>query len=376
MNFYKKTNFYPLLFILFLAFPLNSMWFKKLSNANSIKTFKIGNSLTSKIQPTIKVFNKSIYNILAPSLNIEIAPISNISKKHEEVAVSENMCQSDAFIAALHSEKLELSILAKENGPRIAKTLKEILEKERALAKDNYVFYHAQQGGYRVLQDLTTALLSASFPTKYSSFIALRDPKIFSKVQSAQSFLSDNPPHKFDRYDEQKKIRKHLLSVNLSLFGNTTEAARVGGECSLDYFLRNESAYEQSSEKLLKKLFTNHNLPIKELHTAILMQKNMCSHGNLLQISIPKGKVDSYAYFSQPLGYPSGIKLSDIMQTYPKEITYIHAPQARIVLSSGTLRPDSGVTMHQYSLADKETISSYDKKLKALVSELVRIRKI
>ncbi len=61
MHLYKKINFYPLLFILFLTSPLNSMWFKKLPKLkfSKAKTFM---SLAATVA-TIKI-KKDDYSLV------------------------------------------------------------------------------------------------------------------------------------------------------------------------------------------------------------------------------------------------------------------------------------------------------------------------
>ena len=126
------------------------------------------------------------------------------------------------------------------------------------------------------------------------------------------------------------------------------------------------------SKKLLENFFTTHNISQIYLPEIILLQENLTSHGNLIQICIPKKDIDFYAYTSYPAGIPAEWPLSDILDNYPSQTNLInnHYLQARIVLSSGILNPNSGVKMYQYSLADEKALSSYGKKLKTLASEL------
>ena len=366
MNFYKKTNFYPLLLILFLACPLNSMWFKKLPKVKFPKA-KVFMSLAA-IVATIKI-KKSEY-----SNELDLQKISVDEQAGGKIEISQINCPSDALLANLHDQGKEVCIFSCEKSEQVTKIIKKTLEKEREMAEDYYVFYHGQTGSHKVLQDLTTELMAEESPEKFSNFIALRDPKNFQAVQSAQHFLDQNNPNFSFRDDQDKKIRKHLLSVNLSLFGNIHWSGRNAGECSADYFFRNISAYEKSSKELLESFLFNHNFPKNYLQQIILMQEDIARHGNLIQICIPKKGIDFYAYTSQPLGRPTGIPLSTILARYPNQNDFnkIYCLQARIVLSSGVLDPKSGVKMYQYSLADEKALSSYDKKLKTLVSEIVR----
>ena len=374
MNFYEKTNFYPLLFILFLGCPLNSMWFKKMPKVkfSKAKTFM---SLAATLA-TIKIKNEKFPNVTNQRIGIA-------KQANKEIEISEIGCLSDALLSQMHSQAKEISISYPKQSEKVAAVITKILEKERELTKDYYVLYHGQKGSFRVLQDFSTKLMNESiFETeKNTDFILLRDPQIFSQQlpQSAKIFLSNNEPeiHDFDEWDEQKDIRKHLLSVNLSLFGNTTKKGILGGECTLDYFLTNDSMLKNPSKKLLENFFTTHNISQIYLPEIILLQENLTSHGNLIQICIPKKDIDFYAYTSYPAGIPAEWPLSDILDNYPSQTNLInnHYLQARIVLSSGILNPNSGVKMYQYSLADEEDLSSYNTKLETLVSEIVRPEK-
>ncbi len=277
------------------------------------------------------------------------------------------------MLADLHDQGKEVSITSSKSSELVTKIIRKILEKEREMAEDYHVFYHEQTGSHKVLPDLTTELMAEESPEKFSNFIVLRNPKSFQAVESAQHFLYQNDLSFSPRYDEDKKIRKHLLSVNLSLFGNIHYMGKHLGECSADYFFSNQSAYEKSTEELLENVLSNYNVPKSYLQQIILMQEDIARHGNLIQICIPKKGVDFHAYSSRSLGRSTNIPLSNILERYPNQQDFksIKCLQARIVLSSGILDPNSGVKMYQYSLADKKTMSSYDKKLNGLVSEIV-----
>ena len=364
MNFYEKTNFYPLLFILFLGCPLNSMWFKKMPKVkfSKAKTFM---SLAATVA-TIKIKKDEYFDV-------DLKKIAANEQVEGKIEISQINCPSDALLVHLHNKGKEVCITSFKRSEQVTKIIKKILEKEREMAEDYYVFYHGQTGSHKVLQDLTTELMAEESPEKFSNFIALRDPKNFQEEQSAQHYLDQNYPNNPSLcYDENKKIRKHLLSVNLSLFGNIHWSGKSAGECSAAYFFSNQSAYEKSTKELLENFLSNYSVPKSYLQQIILMQEDIARHGNLIQICIPKKGVDFHAYTSQSLGVPIDIPLSAILERYPnqKDFEGVNYLQARIVLSSGILDPNSGVKMYQYSLADEKALSSYGKKLKTLASEL------
>ena len=418
MNFYEKTNFYALLFILFLGCPLNSMWFKKMPKVkfSKAKTFM---SLAATVA-TIKIKNTELRE---PS--VKQKKINADEEIAKTIEISDVNCPSDAFLADLQNQGLEISCNTYEKKEKIAAIINKILEKERALAKDYYVFYHGQKGVWRCLQDAMTKIHNELYDEQYKDLLLLRNPVTNSdKKHSPQSFLEAFPPAMYDDcYDCDEDVYERILSVNLSLFGNSDEYGVGRGECTLNYFLTNYSCNYSAgkTQKILHDFFIKHNLS-KNYIDKLLLCNRMIKKGNLIQICIPKKDVGRYTYISFADGIPilndqsikkilskhpsqevlSSLPYSDvrrivsskigtldptsgemyqcslvdereILSRYPNQEDFESMPylQARIVLSSGVLDPNSGVKMYQYSLANEEDLSSYDQELNALVSEIV-----
>lgn len=269
-----------------------------------------------------------------------------------------------------------------------------IIDREKQHDDDYYVFYHAHIGHLRVVHDLVKELYRFFFlPQSLQHFEFLRYWGDVKKTRDAKSFLTyhKNIAHNWN-FDDAKYIAKQILSVNLSLFGNRT----YGGECTFEYFLWNSSCaapwLESYLEKIFKRLRLNTNF-VKEL--TALQSYFQGSEGQLVQIFIPKDKVDLCAYLSRAWGVPQGplsgiankaynstlkrhTSIKPVLDMYKQKPHTLNSTtfdqlQARLVFYPQVmLNPEGGVKMYRYCTLAKNKLDEYQKKLSDIVSRALK----
>lgn len=158
----------------------------------------------------------------------------------------------------------------------IIDTLKNAHEHEAHATKDGaYVFYHAQNWTVHLMQDFYKALFNAMHVNQKigPEFIPLRVPA---------------------RFEMDQERKEDALFLNASILGN----ARFHGESTFEYFILNSSFSVIGCVKGLSDMIKSfHVSPVAyekslhqlcELHT----QANPTGLGNLLQIVIPRNKIN------------------------------------------------------------------------------------
>jgi hypothetical protein len=192
---------------------------------------------------------------------------------------------------------------------------RKIFEREIELKDDYYVFYHGQKREFALLQDIYQGLYEIVYKKVLHDFVMLRFPdKDFSKFGSVKNFLekyikNGEQANKFLWFDTQSHIKKHLLKVNASLFGNTK--MDFVGECTFYYFINSVNATTIDVVDLVSKAFqffkidkyfNKYRALINELNN-LLGEYEAQKTGLLLQIFIPKKLVDELAYRCEPGGF-------------------------------------------------------------------------
>jgi len=274
---------------------------------------------------------------------------------------------------------------------RLPKLIARIIEQERKYP-DYQVFYHGQMRDFIVLYDVIKEIQNwfnnkANIPAfEYVRFPEGQNKKL-SEYVSLGSLMDDTTP----------EMIKHLLSVNLSLFGSTTQ----WGSATFSYFL--DSRNMRPPRDLLTEIFNKLNLNTayipQILDTLALLESPT---GNMLQIFIPRDKVNDYAYLSVAFGKPlpaSGkyTKLApiaiadsqgsthtynpaeldvktylDLFRNYPEAISDedIDLIQGRINITEDfLLNPKSGVKIYRYNTVQPEKLLEYQNKLREIVKE-------
>lgn len=332
-------------------------------------------------------------------------------KKNEPHISSESRSITESYLSIpeLHQEVMDNWHTVLERYPSF---LPSIIAQEKALSGTHYVFYHAQLGRLRVVNDIITHIYNRFHLNQNNpDFNFLRIWYKGLKNTSIEQLLTDEEAvlHPFaGHWDTQKHIAQKLLSVNLSLFGNCTWT--WAGECTFHYFINNYSIkppyvkdiinkliddFEISKildcdqytcfEKMLDEIINTYSQSDNDAYAA----ENLLDSGLLMQIFIPKDKVDNYVYLCHPCGKPytkpicpeyfdtqkkRHLKISPIIEKYimnPTAIENIDKLQARILLSQDmVLNPASEVKIYRYTLIDDEAQQAYEQDIEKMIDNL------
>lgn len=276
---------------------------------------------------------------------------------------------------------------------RLRPLINKILTKEAALADNYYIFYHGQEITHKLIQDITKQLFEGLTLKKLpKDFIYLRMPLgIFDKALTPEQFIQQcNRQFPSGWNDLNSTIGSKLLSLNLSLFGNTTR--RLFGECSFQFFLESASIHSFDKTQLLDQFFNAYNFDRALLPQAqeLLGLLKKASEGQLLQIAIAKEQIDNYVYLSYVHGVPYGQSLVkdcfdpvvkrhtklgpilDVYKTQPLAISMLDTLQARLLITEDrVLRPTADMKIYRYITLDKKYKREYTSKLKLFVEKLL-----
>lgn len=278
---------------------------------------------------------------------------------------------------------------------------KTTLKREIQFNKGYRVFYHGQRRQFMLLQDLYNGLYQILHKKMLRDFILLRIPhKDFSHFTTASDFLhacvKDGTLKIY--FDDDYTIRKHLLAVNPSLFGNTTYGS---GECTMQFFIDSDNIGSFSIATLVEELFNHfdyqshflkYKRDIQELEDLLAAYEH-AKTGLLLQIFVPEHLVNSVAYRCKPYGIPyyadehfeqhpathdlttykesygdnyPGSSYGNFLSPQDKEID---AVQFRLLITNALLNPKSGIKFFRYC-NQTENMEQYRAKLKKLLMNI------
>lgn len=263
-----------------------------------------------------------------------------------------------------------------------------------------YVFYHAQELEYYVLQDFVKELYRIlNLREPLDDFVFLRawyekveGPKNPNEFTDAHKILlsSSSLPAIFglDGF-----LSKQMLAVNLSLFGNSTKGS--AGESTFYFFILSKGIHNFHAKDMIKDVFSHCGLNCAYVDRVLSLMQRIKTfklpRGVLQQIFIPKEKVDKYVYLSRAYGTPLHKKVSTTLELFknnPEQLTIdgeisslratkeprqldVDTLQARIVfLADGMLNPDSGIKIYRYTAIPDDVMATYEKELKQLVQEV------
>ncbi|HEV2601989.1 MAG TPA: ankyrin repeat domain-containing protein [Candidatus Babeliales bacterium] len=270
--------------------------------------------------------------------------------------------------------------------------VQECIAKERiAYAQDNYVFYRAEPGKYRIYQYVIQEFddLLRSFGKNKDSFVFTRFFKDAALEQTINEYI-DTKPWAAHKIDPTKNV---LLSTNIPLFGNVG----TPGSCTWEYFKNNHEAETWIElDTLFKRVFNLYGFDTRYIDQELmpLQEGGLERMASLQQIIIPKKIVDDVAMLAA-VGYcvpwptvvdpscwdPEALsadrygngtrgrhtRIGSIIDNYRiKQIPIDDAYQARIFMNAAYgLNPASGITFNVYTRLPKS--DTRIEKLKAQV---------
>jgi len=304
---------------------------------------------------------------------------------------------TEAVASKNYLQKLE-KYYKKSSIEKVTPLIGEIIAKENALKHNYYAFYHGQRKQNKLLQDIITGYIESVTGRELQDFVYVRPPDNNALERESLDFFlartlrldykGEPCAHAHDRDEESKK---NLISVTPALFSGSEL------ENSFTYFLHNTNASAPFTltEKLLclrDNIFLKYTQELEQLSQLI-----DTTEGNLLQICIPKKSVTAHAYLSLPLGIPCNnhevstcctmpqprYNTTDIfLEHYQKNIQSLlycqhclHQIQARLVVPSGLLNPDSGIKIYQYSTETPTVKAAYQQQLKELIKKIIAEKK-
>ena len=129
-----------------------------------------------------------------------------------------------------------------------------VIEREKEFNATHYVFYHGQQGAFRILEDFIKEWYSLLHITEeLNEFDFLR--MWYEGVAKADALgLVEKYHGQIDNYSDG--LDKILLSVNLSLFGNINNSA----SCTFRYFADNFSMQPPSIQAIIEQILKKYKL--------------------------------------------------------------------------------------------------------------------
>lgn len=269
--------------------------------------------------------------------------------------------------------------------------LKCVIQNEIKFKDDHYVFYHGQPRDFALMQDIFHGLSKIIYKKEMRDFIMLRIPTQdqlrFGVVNDfLKYYIINGEIISVFEFDLQPHIKKLLLSVNPSLFGNT-----FGAGCStLEYFLCSTGCTFVDTLDLIEKtfdffrlqdFFSKNQFEIKALQE-LLGAREAGKTGLLQQIFIPKNIINQVAYRSMPLGslyyedrnpdgHPASIDLNDYERGKPGDDFSFDIIQFRLLMNGYMLDPKSGVKIFRYCHETANFIE-YKIKLKELLSKIAQ----
>jgi len=273
--------------------------------------------------------------------------------------------------------------------------IKSMVEKEREYG-DYYAFYHGHSSAVGFIFDIQTSIIKwLQIDKKKHKDVYMRF-KTMVQQESMCDFLQSCKDF-FKKHfwpDCVEPLRSKLLSVNLSVFGNTN----CPGECTLQYFIKGMSISNPSD--IIYKIFADLGLDegyierLQDVYSRYMVPKK---GGNILQILIPKDQVDNFAYLSHGGGKPFRHKISGIQYDYAeghhKNISefletlkikpftlqtehsiaknVINDMQGRIVFMPKFYDPQTGIKIIRHNFVSKKNKRKYKEKFREIVDQMM-----
>lgn len=296
---------------------------------------------------------------------------------------------------------------SKAEIPNYQRFAEKIIAKERALQADYYVFYHGYDPALTLMFMVQKALLhwlSLTFGSQQN--LALRF-KTEIREENVQDFIDHweqfflkapitdpeileseglqgawNPWDNYVKYTKadgsQGSLGDLMLSVNPSLFGNTIHS----GTGSFYYFT--DTLDPMQGNSILKNFLKAWNFDTKYLadfFAAFEAYRRPSKANGLLQIFIPKNRVDEFVYLALPYGTPyrkalapsfseqkhRHTKISDLLDAYmQRPLSFdkktINELEMRIVFVPSFFEPETGILYESYDVTSTKNKTAFRKK--------------
>lgn len=262
-------------------------------------------------------------------------------------------------------------------------TIAQLLEREKRYASTHYVLYHAHNRDLIIFHDFLKEFYSyLDLENHPEHFVFMRSRELGIVNQpSANSYL-EGTPHPNDSYNT---VAAQMMAVNLNLFGNHYSP----GECSFDYWMGNRSARAPWIRSCFTGLWNHYNLPESLLDELMGLQSYLNeASGSLLQIMVPKDRLDEIAYLCHPFGLPytgelvpehyshehtrhtSLAPIIEKMISDPSSMEIQHF-QARVLFLAPLFDSRCGISMHRHIDIDPIKHAAYNNEMRDIVGRLI-----
>jgi hypothetical protein len=309
-----------------------------------------------------------------------------------------NATQTLAYLGhpGLHSEVSKIfSPKISEMGLDFFKSLlKSVIQNEIKFKNDYYVFYHGQPRDFALMQDIYHGLYAIVYKKEMHDFVMLRIPsgdqvKFTTMLDFLTCYIKNDEIFKVHEFDLQPHIKKLLLSVNPSLFGNISFCP---GCSTLEYFLFSTGCTFVDTSELMERtfeffgmqnVFHENQSEIKELQELLCAQEDGKT-GLLQQIFVPRKIVDSIAYRAVPFGglyyedrnpyrHPVSIDLNYYESGKISDDFLFDTAQFRLLMSGAMLDPESGVKIFTFC-NETQKFNDYKIKLRKLLDKVASLQ--
>jgi hypothetical protein len=172
--------------------------------------------------------------------------------------------------------------------------------KEAELEATHYVFYHGTDNVWRVPHDLFTMLYAYFKPDKSvpNDFKFMRFTQ--TDAGTPQEFLANEIKNN-GLVNDNGEAKLKILSVNFTPFSNVG----LPGECTWNYFLAPKS-HEEPNEFIYNLIMQEFGLGSTYVKALMDLTKiYQTKEQTILQIFVPKNKIDSITYLSWIKGIPA-----------------------------------------------------------------------
>lgn len=313
--------------------------------------------------------------------------------------------QTEAYFSVVTKDNIARSV-EKMPGHKINDRLLSLLDPSRVYYHDKEFFDAIIATGkqhpdhYYVIHGFTKWLCPLhDFYTIFASTDKKYNLKHYVGIRTLSALHTKYVPEYLRRckeiYDHQKLEKTELLSVNLSAYGHI-----LPGESSYYYAISDRN---NDIPDCLVAIYM-HDIGITDSQVIEYVTKKMYSikallnadKGGMLQILIPRTKIDQYVYLSAAYGKAirSKIDLSDktllqdgfdeqegcYTQISPFLRMYTESPallrdympraQARLLMHKDLADPSSGIKMVRHLFVSQEKLDAYMQEIKKLVVEV------
>jgi hypothetical protein len=365
---------------------------KKLSNSYKLVT-SASQLKKYPIDDLLKIFEVSAVEDTVLNNPQDALPVTPANKS--------NKTQTESYLSipVLRESVIKVYRNALTKYPKL---IQRIMNQERKFNKDYDVFYHGQKRDFIIFYDVIKEIQNwFNQVPNTPEFEYIRFPEGQNRKLSEYIVLGELIN------DHDPKIGATLLPVNVSLFGNSSGLL----EASFYYFLRSDSVNPPAN--LLTTMFTQLGLNTKYIPEILdLLNLIESQTGNLLQIFIPRGKVNEYVYPCVDFGKPLNTKHAEHVTEFPIRIacptaawynifnkytahdlktidmaTYLNfyrnhpeainpqaldKIQARINITEDfLLNSKSGVKIFRYTTVHPDKLLEYQQKLRIIIKEVM-----